>query len=68
MLNFTSEWNYEIQEHVRKVFVDISHGASMRQRLFNEILLAQIDSANLQELEVKALEGIRKENYERLLT
>tara|TARA_B100000073_G_scaffold69680_1_gene51525 strand:- start:42 stop:497 length:456 start_codon:yes stop_codon:yes gene_type:complete len=68
MLNFTSEWNYEIQEHVRRVFVDISHGVSMRQRLFNEILLAQIDSENLQELEVKALEGIRKENYEKLLT
>ena len=68
MLNFTSEWNYEMQEHVRKVFVDISHGVSMRQRLFKEILLAQIDSENLQELEVKALEGIRKENYERLLT
>ena len=68
MLNFTSEWNYEIQEHVRRVFVDISHGVSMRQRLFKEILLAQIDSENLQELEVKVLEGIRKENYERLLT
>ena len=68
ILSFTSDWNYEIQEHVRKVFVDISHGVSIRQRLFNEILLAQIDSENLQELEVKALEGIRKENYERLLT
>ena len=68
MLNFTSEWNYEIQEHVRRVFVDISHGVSMRQRLFNEILLAQIDSENLQELEVKVLEGIRKENYQKLLT
>lgn len=68
MLNFTSEWNYEIQEHVRRVFVDISHGVSMRQRLFKEILLAQIDSENLQELEVKVLEGIRKENYQKLLT
>ena len=68
MLNFTSEWNYEMQEHVRKVFVDISQGVSIRQRLFKEILLAQIDSENLQELEVKVLEGIRKENYERLLT
>ena len=68
ILSFTSDWNYEIQEHVRKVFVNISQGVSIRQRLFNEILLAQIDSENLQELEVKALEGIRKENYERLLT
>jgi hypothetical protein len=48
--------------------VNISQGISIRQRLFNEILLAQIDSENLQELEVKALEGMRKENYERLLT
>jgi|TARA_R100001443_G_scaffold100388_1_gene107778 phage antirepressor YoqD-like protein len=68
MLNFTSEWNYEMQEHVRKVFVDISQGVTIRQKLFKEILLAQIDSENLQELEVKVLEGIRKENYERLLT
>ena len=68
ILSFTSDWNYEIQEHVRKVFVNISQGVSIRQRLFNEILLAQIDSENLQELEVKALEGMRKENYERLLT
>ncbi|MAT09964.1 MAG: hypothetical protein CMM02_03060 [Rhodopirellula sp.] len=68
ILSFTSDWNYEIQEHVRKVFVNISQGVSIRQRLFNEILLAQIDSENLQELEVKALEGIKKENYERLLT
>ena len=68
VLSFTSEWDYEIQEHVRKVFVNISQGISIRQRLFNEILLAQIDSENLQELEVKALEGMRKENYERLLT
>jgi hypothetical protein len=68
ILSFTSDWNYEIQEHVRKVFVNISQGISIRQRLFNEILLAQIDSENLQELEVKALEGMRKENYERLLT
>ena len=68
ILSFTSEWDYEIQQNVRKVFVNISQGISMRQRLFNEILLAQIDSENRQELEVKALEGIRKENYERLLT
>ena len=68
VLNFTSDWNYEIQEHVRRVYVDISQGVSIKQRLFKEILLAQIDSENLQELEVKVLEGIRKENYEKLIT
>ena len=68
VLNFTSDWNYEIQEHVRSVYVDISQGVSIKQRLFKEILLAQIDSENLQELEVKVLEGIRKENYEKLIT
>ena len=68
VLNFTSDWNYEIQEHVRRVYVDISQGVSIKQRLFKEILLAQIDSENLQELEVKVLEGIRKENNEKLIT
>ena len=67
VLNFTSDWNYSLQEHVRRVYVDVSSGVSIKQKLFEEILLAQIEAETLQELEVKAIEATRGGNFQKLL-
>jgi hypothetical protein len=68
VLNFTSDWNYSLQEHVRRVYVDVSSGVSIKQKLFEEILLAQIEAETLQELEVKAIEATRGGNFQKLLS
>jgi len=67
ILKEESNYNYQVKKWERTISVNISSSDAVKEKLKEEILYQQIDSENLEQLEVKVIKAIRSYKSQKLL-